>query len=256
MESKISVVIITFNEERNIERCLNSIIGVSEDIIIVDSCSTDKTEEICKRYNIRFVSQSWLGFSEQKNVGISYARNNWILSIDADEVLSPDLIKSIENLQLDDQTNIAYEVKILPNYCGKWIRHCGWYPGKKLRLWNKKFGSWVGDVHESLVFTELPENTICLNGDLLHYSYPTIRQHFDKINRYTDILAQKMAERDKKATLVSAIFRAIWSFPRSYIFWLGFLDGYYGFVISCLASQSTFLKYLKVIEYRKNLERK
>jgi glycosyltransferase involved in cell wall biosynthesis len=254
MKFKLSVVIVTYNEEKNIERCLESVKDISDDIIVVDSFSTDKTEEICKKYDVKFVSQAWLGFSEQKNIGSNYAKNNWILSVDADEAVSQELKDAIEDLNIDDNTNIAFEVKILPNYCGKWIRHSGWYPGKKKRLWNKKYGHWMGNIHESLVFSEKPKQILCLNGDLLHYSYTSIRHHIEKINQYTDILSKNMVEKGKKANIFTAFLRSIWSFLRSYIFWLGILDGYYGFIISCMTSQSTFMKYLKIIELRKQLK--
>jgi glycosyltransferase involved in cell wall biosynthesis len=256
MKLKLSVVIITFNEERNIERCLQSVMDISDDILIVDSNSNDKTEEICKNFPVRFISQPWLGFSEQKNIGNQLAKNNWILSIDADEALSKELKDSIKELETPDERNIAFEVKRLTNYCGKWIRHCSWYPDKKLRLWNKNFAKWQGDIHESLHFSENPEKLVCLHGDLLHYSYFSIRQHFEKINSYTDILSKNMLEKGKKANMATAIVKSIWSFLRCYIFWLGFLDGYYGFVISCFSSQSSFLKYLKLIELRKDLNKK
>ena len=159
---QISAVIITFNEEKNIERCLNSLQGVGDEIIIVDSLSTDKTQEICSKYDlVKFYSQEWLGYSSQKNYDNKLASFDTILSIDADEVLSFELKQSILTIkaQYDNisNPNIIFSVKRLTNYCGSWIKHCGWYPDTKKRIFNKSV-QWVGDIHEELLY--LPSTKI------------------------------------------------------------------------------------------------
>ena len=170
---KISAVIITNNEEKNIERCIDSLIGVVDEIIVIDSFSTDKTEEICKSKNVRFVQHEWEGFSKSKNFGNQLVTYDLILSLDADEALSVDLQNSLLDLKNKSDVFEAYSLNRRTNFCGNWINHSGWYPDQKLRLWNKNRGHWEGEIHEKI---KLNNNATIehLNGDLLHYSYHTI----------------------------------------------------------------------------------
>jgi (heptosyl)LPS beta-1,4-glucosyltransferase len=147
---KISAVILTFNEEKNIERCLDSLVGVVDEIIVMDSFSTDYTEKICLRYSVSFIQRKWEGYAQAKNYGNSLAENDIILSIDADEALSKELQNDIIERKKSGFTG-CFRVKRLNNYCGKWIKHCGWYPDKKIRVFDKKRTAWKGDfVHETL----------------------------------------------------------------------------------------------------------
>ena len=150
----LTAVIITKNEERNILRCLNSLLDVADEIVVVDSGSTDRTEEICNSFNVKFVQQEWLGYSEQKNFANNLASNDWILSIDADEELSEKLknsISELKNQRLSDDE--VFSMNRLTNYCGHWIRHCGWYPDRKIRIWNRTVGKWQGEIHETIEFS-------------------------------------------------------------------------------------------------------
>jgi len=251
MSTKLSVVIITFNEQNDIERCLDSVSKIADEIIIVDSLSIDNTEEICKKYDVKFFSQKWLGYSEQKNYANKLATNNLIFSIDADEAVSAELEKSIIDIKNTAKDGQAFKVDRLTNYCGKWIKHCGWYPDTKLRIWFKNEGEWQGELHEEVIFTNQPEIKT-LKGDLLHYSYHSINQHIAQFNKFTDIGAEQAHKKGKKSNLFIATYKSIWKFKRDYIFKLGFLDGYYGFVICALSSQATFAKYLKLRELNKN----
>ena len=251
MSTKLSVVIITFNEQNDIERCLDSVSKIADEIIIVDSLSIDNTEEICKKYDVKFFSQKWLGYSEQKNYANKLATNNLIFSIDADEAVSAELEKSIIDIKNTAKEGQAFKVDRLTNYCGKWIKHCGWYPDTKLRIWFKNEGEWQGELHEEVIFTNQPEIKT-LKGDLLHYSYHSINQHIAQFNKFTDIGAEQAHKKGKKSNLFIATYKSIWKFKRDYIFKLGFLDGYYGFVICALSSQATFAKYLKLRELNKN----
>ena len=157
------------NEERNIERCLKSIMPVADEIIVVDSLSTDKTEEICKNFNVKFISQKWLGYSNQKNFANSLTTNNYILSIDADECLSEELIQSIQNEKNNNFTAQAYDFNRVTFFCGNPVKHCGWNNDYRVRLWKKDTAQWVGDIHELLKFSnETPVKR--LSGDMLHYS--------------------------------------------------------------------------------------
>jgi glycosyltransferase involved in cell wall biosynthesis len=241
---KYSVVIITFNEEKNIKRCLDSIANISDDIIIIDSFSTDKTQEICEQFNnLRFVKHKWEGYSKTKNYGNSLAKYDYIISLDADEVISTELAKSIQEIE---ELNGAYEFNRMTNYCGSWIKHCGWYPDKKLRIFNRNEIYWEGDfVHETLV---VPENISIyfLEGDLLHYSYHSIEDHYKQIENYSDLHAKKMLKAGKKATIFKLFISPAFKFIRTYILQLGFLDGSAGFTISRISAKAVKLKYQKL----------
>lgn len=249
----ISAVIITLNEEANISRCLASLQGVADEVIIVDSFSKDKTEEISKNFSfVKFYQQEWLGYSAQKNYANTLATHDTILSIDADEVLSTELTKSILQIkQSESETSKVYEVSRLTNYCGSWIKHCGWYPDKKIRIFNKQSVKWQGElVHETLF---LPENTqiITLKGDLLHYSYKSSTDHIERINKYSTLTAKEAFNRGKKSSCFDIWFRPKWRFFRDYIIKRGFLDGYAGYQVCKMSAYITFSKYIKLREYVK-----
>ena len=172
---KLSAVIITYNEQKNIRRCLESILDIVDDITIVDSYSTDETEEICREYGVSFVRHPFEGHIEQKNWAISHAKYPHILSLDADEVISDQLKKSI----LEAKNNWKYDgyyFNRLTNYCGKWIRHSSWYPSRKLRLWDSRRGSWGGMNPHDRFILEKGTTKKFLKGDLLHYSYYSITE--------------------------------------------------------------------------------
>jgi len=242
---KLSVIIITFNEEKNIKRCLESVKDIADEIIVSDSFSTDKTKEICNEFDIKFHQSSWLGYSVQKNNANKLASNNLVFSIDADEALSEELKKSIAEIKLSAKANTAFKVNRLTNYCGKWIHHCGWYPDTKLRIWFKNEGEWEGELHEKLVFNKVPE-TFTLDGDLLHYSYYTLEDHHKQVEKFTNIAAQDYFDRNRKVGLIKLWFSPIVKFIRDYFFLLGFLDGKSGFRICYISAGATYLKYRKL----------
>lgn len=246
---KISAVIITCNEERNIRRCLDSIKDVVDEIVIVDSLSSDATELICRDFDVVFISQKWLGYTDQKNLGIDAASNDWILSIDADEELSPQLRHSILKLKKEEVSeDKVFSVKILPNYCGHWIRHCGWYPCPKRRLWNRKAGRWFGLIHEYVRFSREMDN-VMLEGDLNHYSYHNISQHVMKTDKYSTLSADNAFNNGKRCNSgLKVMAKTSWMFFRDFIIKAGFLDGYYGFVVCKMNAYGTFLKYSKLYE--------
>ncbi len=249
IQKKISAVIITFNEEKNIKRCLESLLGVADEIIVVDSFSTDQTENICKQYQVKFISQAWLGYSGQKNFGNSLATSDYILSIDADEALSDELKKSLLDLKINPAHDI-YSIKRLTNYCGKWIKHCGWYPDKKIRVWKNGKSQWHGEIHESIQYdTGLTVSE--LKGDLLHYSYYTIQDHLSQINLFTEIMAKDEVKKGKTVTILQLLLSPLFKFFKSYFIKLGFLDGYYGFIVCVISAQASFYKYLKIRELLK-----
>lgn len=245
----ISAVIITFNEERNIARCLESLQGVADEIVVVDSFSTDKTEEICKSFGVTFVSQKWLGYGEQKNFGNAGAANDWILSVDADEALSQQLKESILAIKKTEQkAEMAFEMNRLTNYCGSWIKHCGWYPDRKIRLFNRNTVKWDNRrVHEKLIFQ--PNIFIKhLQGDMLHYTICLIAEHIVQINKYSSLMAEEYFKRGKKISLLGAVLKSKWSFLQKFILKGGFLDGYAGFLICKNSAFSIFLRYIKLKE--------
>ena len=169
MSIKLSVVIITFNEEKNIERCLKSVQEIADEIIVLDSFSSDKTEEICKKNNVSFYQHEFDGHIQQKNRVMNMANNDYVLSLDADECLDEALTEEIKKIK-DNSTHKAYQFNRLTNYCGKWIKHCGWYPDVKLRIWDKNIARWGGiNPHDKVIVDENIE-VKHIKGDLLHYS--------------------------------------------------------------------------------------
>lgn len=248
---KISAVIITNNEEHNIERCLRSIDTVADEIIVVDSNSTDNTGSIVKRFaKAVFVSHDWEGYSRSKNFGNSIAKNDWILSIDADEELSPELQKSI--LKNKENLTECYKMTRLTHYCGTWIHHSGWYPDAKIRLFDRRNARWVGEsVHEKLVLDGSVKVNM-LKGDCFHYSIRTIEEHLKKINLYSSIWAQEAYKKGKKFNILLLIFKPWGSFFTCYFFKLGILDGYHGFLLSVFGGFSRFMRLIKLRNMYKN----
>lgn len=248
---KISAVIITFNEDRNIERCINSLKDIVDEIIVVDSFSNDQTKEICLVNNVKFYSLNWEGYSFAKNYGNNLANYDYILSIDADEALSETLKIEISVIKNSNIFYDAYCLKRLTNYCGSWIYHCGWYPDTKLRLWNKQKGKWEGNIHEEVKMVK-NSNIITLKGDLLHYSYYSIQQHINQANKFTDLTAMEAYKKGIKAGFMKIFFSPLIKFIRDYFIKLGFLDGYYGFVVCKISAFATYMKYIKLRELYKN----
>lgn len=242
---QLSVVIITFNEEKNIGRCLDSVQDVADDIVVVDSFSTDLTEAICKEKGARFVQHRFEGHIEQKNWAITQAKYPYVLSLDADEALDETLKRSI----IEAKNNWKYDgytMNRLTNYCGQWIKHCGWYPDTKLRLWDSRKGRWGGvNPHDKY---EMDEDAKIghLKGDILHYSYYTLEDHYKQVNYFTDIASKALYKNGKNASWIKLVISPVVKFIRDYFIKLGILDGYYGFVISRISAYATYLKYKKL----------
>lgn len=247
---KISVIIITLNEERNIARCIESIQDISDDIIVVDSFSWDKTKEICKKYQIRFIEHKFESYIQQKNWAITQAKHQFILSIDADEALSDKLKDSIKTV-IENWTHDGYCFNRLSNYCGKWIKHCAWYPDKKLRLWDSKKGRWTSAHPHARLELEKGSTVKHIKGDLLHYSYDNTTEYIDKVNSDTEIAAIEAFQNGKRSNLLKIIILTCWNFFKDYFLKLGILDGYYGFLICNVLAYTTFIKYVKLKELNK-----
>lgn len=247
---KLSAVIITFNEGNKIGRCLSSLLAVADEIVVVDSLSTDNTKEICHAYGVRFIEQPFLGYIEQKNFAVSQASHEFVLSLDGDEALSPELSSEILETKKSFQFD-GYYVNRFNNFCGQWIQHSNWYPDRKLRLFRKGSGSWKGiNPHDS--FKMLPEATTSkLKGDLLHWNYATYQEFNLKTDHFSSISAQSYFELGKKAPVWRILLNPVWAFFKSYILRRGFLDGFNGFVICYQTANITFLKYSKLRELYK-----
>jgi len=245
MKVSISAVIITLNEERNIKRCLDSLEGVADEIVVVDSYSTDKTEEICRSYGARFIRHRFHGHIEQKNWAILQAKHPYVLSLDADEALSHELKSSILKVK-ENWTQDAYYFNRLTSYCGKWIRHTTWYPSRKLRLWDSRKGSWGGTNPHDKYMIDRGATRKFLKGDLLHHSYYTVGEHLAQINSFSTILAQSYYEQGRRSHMLGIFFAPAWRFIRDFFLKLGFLDGFYGLVISVNSAHEVFLKYVKL----------
>ena len=241
----ISAVIITLNEERNIERCIRSLQNIADEIIVVDSFSTDKTEELCRMPGVRFVQNKFDGYIEQKNFGLSLATQDYILSLDADEELSDVLRKSILEVKQNPAAD-GYTMNRLNIYCGRWIKHCGWYPDRKLRLAKKNLSKWGGDnPHDKLM---LPTGATVkhLNGDVQHFSFATHAEYIRQQEKFAEISAMSYFKRGKKYSWFELLFSPLVKFLKDYFFNLGFLDGADGWRICTTATRATFLKYKKL----------
>lgn len=243
---EISVVIITFNEERNIARCLASVKAIADDIVVVDSFSTDATERIVRDHGARFVQHAFEGHIEQKNWAITQVKHPWVLSLDADEALDEKLTRSILAMKSDPYPADGYTMARLTNYCGTWVKHGGWYPDIKLRLWDSRKGCWGGTNPHDRYDLDPGTRMERLSGDLLHYSYHSISDHLRQVDYFTGISSNALYRQGRKAGAVKLLISPIAKFVGDYIFHGGFLDGFHGFVIARISAHATFLKYAKL----------
>ena len=247
----LSVVIITFNEEKNIGRCLDSLQGIADEIVVVDSFSTDQTEQICLRYQARFIRQTFLGYIEQKNFALSQATHPYALSLDADECLSDELRNQIQLVKNAGFTFDAYSMNRCTSFCGRWIRHGSWYPDTKIRLINKSTCSWGGTNPHDRIITATTSTIHHLKGDLLHYSYYSLEEVITQNNKFTSIQANAMYAQGKKASYFKLVLNPFVAFISGYIFKRGFLDGTDGFFIASSVAYQTMVKYAKLLKLQK-----
>ena len=247
---EISAVIITFNEEKNIGRCIDSLQDVVDEVVVVDSFSTDKTEAICQEKGVKFIQHPFEGHIEQKNYAITQASFPVVLSLDADEALDSALRSAILAVKQDWQAD-GYTMNRVTNYCGKWIWHGGWYPDTKLRLWDSRKGKWAGmNPHDEFIM-EQDSKIAHLKGNLLHYSYDSVEGHIVQMNKFTSISAKSYYQKGKRSNLFLILLKPLVAFIKTYFIKRGFLSGYSGFLIGIIDAQATFLKYVKLLEYQK-----
>jgi len=246
---KISAVVITFNEEKNIERCLLSL-DWADEIVIVDSLSSDRTVSLCRKFTDRIIEHQWEGFVRQKIFATGQAANDWIFSIDADEEVSDQLKYEIVRSKQAGFGAMAYRMPRRMFYLGKWVTHGSWYPDYKVRLFNRNHGRWEGlDVHE---YWQPAGHDQKLKGELLHYSYENITDHMNKINMLTSQAAAEMLQKGEQASYWKILVNPLIKILKSYVLQAGFLDGFVGLVVALMGGYYVFLKYLKLWELRKN----
>ena len=246
----ISLVVITLNEEANIERCLKSV-PFASDIVVLDSGSSDRTVEIAKQCGARTFVESFRGYGEQKRRACELASQDWVLSLDADEALSPELAAEIQNLSLENLAGFdGYDVPRLSFHLGRWIRHGGWYPDYQLRLFNRKMAGWQSlKLHERVE----AKNVGRLQKDLYHYVFKNLADQVETNNEYSTLGAAELQRRGKKFSVMMLVLKPISKFLETYIWKRGFLDGMPGFIISVGAAYSIFLKFAKLWENNRNL---
>ncbi|MDE3197878.1 MAG: glycosyltransferase family 2 protein [Acidobacteriota bacterium] len=241
---QISATIVTLNEERNIARAIESLRMVDE-IVVVDSGSSDRTRDIAAKLGARVVEEKWRGYAGQKNYAAECASHDWILSIDADECVTEDLEGEILQLRKDGPKFRAYSFPRLAQYLGRWIRHGGWYPDRKIRLYDRNAARWEGAyVHESVHTTETVGE---LQGNLLHFTCASLSEHLKTIDRYTRLAADELRASGKAVSLRHLIVDPIWAVFRTYIIRRGFLDGVPGVSIAWMAGLYVFLKYARAV---------
>lgn len=244
----IAAVIIAYNEADKIARCLHSVKAVADEIIVVDSGSTDDTVAICEAIGARVIHQPFLGYIEQKNFAASLATADYILSLDADEALSEALQQWLQQAKEKGLSKDAYIFNRLNNYCGQWIKHGDYYPDKKLRLWRKEMGHWGGENPHDKVVTVANATIEKVPLDILHWSFVTAEEHRRQMIRFSDIAAQAMYTRGKRVSSLKPWLSAGWSFLNGFFFRAGFLDGSAGLRIARMNAFYTLRKYKQLIQ--------
>ncbi len=238
----LSVTIITYNEEQHIRAALESVTWADE-IVVVDSQSTDCTVEICRAYTEHVYQIPWHGYVEQKNIATDKASHLWILNIDADERVSPELAREIQDALSQESRYVGFSMPRKTYYLGGWIAHCGWYPDQKLRLYRKDCGSWVGQALHERVQVNGPINYF--QHDLYHYTYQNIADHLQKMNSFTSLAA---AQKQGSVSGVGILGRTTLTFFKKYLLQQGFRDGTRGLIVCLLAAFTVTLKYSKLWE--------
>lgn len=247
---KVTGVIITFNEQEKVEACLESLQGVCEEIVVVDSYSTDSTVEMSRRFADQVIQKEWRGYTRQKQLATDLASHDWVLSLDADEKLSSGLRKELLKWknQPDDGCN-SYRLPRLTYFMGRWIRHTTWYPDWQVRLFRKSKGRWQGrNIHEGV---QAEGRQGKLSGHLLHYTYSSISEYLIQLEKFSALAAMDYHERGRTVGLLHLILSPPGVFLKNFVVRAGFLDGIPGLTVSLLASVSTFFKHLKLWELQK-----
>jgi glycosyltransferase involved in cell wall biosynthesis len=239
----LSVCLITSNEEDNLPRVLNSVQGVADEIVVLDCGSKDRTVEVARGGGARVITRAWTDFADQKNAVAAAASHDWILSLDADEELSPELRAALLEWKKKDPEFAVYEFARRTWYLGAWVKHTGWYPDFQRRLFRRDAAQFSGIIHESLRFEGKPGR---LDGDLLHYTVRSFEEHERKVESYTTLAARQMYTAGKRNWRAAMWLATPWSFFHNFVLGLGFLDGHRGWLISRMAARGTWLKFKKL----------
>lgn len=243
--TKLSVVVITYNEAPNIARCLQSVQGIADDIVVVDSYSEDATCQIAREQGARVIEHPFEGHIEQKNWAITQAQYPHILSLDADEALDEKLKESVAEIKNNWEAP-GYYVNRLTNYCGTWIRHGTWYPDRKLRLWDSRKGAWGGQNPHDRFILHKPARTPALKGNLLHYSFNSVEDLKRQIELFTNISSKAAFENGNHSGYLHRMVKPAFKFVKSLLLKRGFLDGKAGWEIALHSARYTYLKYTKL----------
>jgi glycosyltransferase involved in cell wall biosynthesis len=239
---KITATIITYNEERNIARAMESL-RCCDEIVVVDSGSSDRTPEIAAKFGARVIESPWGGYARQKNYAAECATHDWIMSIDADEALSEALEGEIWHIRKNGPQFDGYTMPRMAQYLGKWILHSGWYPDRKVRLYDRRKGRWVGEfVHESVVVDGRVGH---LESDLLHFTCDSLSEHLKTMDRYTTLAAEQLVSQRKRIGVRHLVLDPVWTFLRTLVFQRGYADGVEGLTIAWMAALYNFVKYAK-----------
>ncbi len=242
---KLSGAIVALNEERKIARAIESM-RCCDEIVVIDSGSTDRTVEIATELGARCIAQPWLGYARQKNLAAAHASFDWLLFLDADEVLTESLDAEIWSLKNNGPAHGGYSMPRMAQYLGRWIHHGGWYPDRKVRLYHRRQARWMGDyVHESVVVDGVVGQ---LEGAIHHFTCDTLSEHLRTLNRYTSLAAEELIAHGHDPTAARMVFNPVWTFFRTYLIQRGYRDGFPGFTIAWMAALYTFLKYAKARE--------
>ncbi len=246
----VSAVIITYNEAKNIKRCLESLVEVVDEIIVVDSFSEDNTPEICAEFPVKFIQREWQGYAATKNWANEQATHPYLLSVDADEALDNPLKSALLTARKQGLSG-AYAINRKTNYCGHWVRFCGWYPDRKIRVFHRNEAVWEGDfVHETLSLKHHVK-VKQLSGHLHHYSYHSLQDHRSRTEKYAKLHAKKMNVQGKQSSILKAYLSAAWKFFQVYFLKLGLFDGMAGMHIARYSARAVFLKYRYLTELQR-----
>jgi glycosyltransferase involved in cell wall biosynthesis len=244
----LSISIIARDEEANLRRCLQSALGLAEEVVVVDSGSTDGTREVATEFGARVVHQDWLGHRDQKNVALGLCTRSWVLALDCDEELSLELRGSIERFFQDGLAErydgAEFNRKVW--FLGRWIMHGDWYPDRKLRLFRREKAKWAGSPEHD--FIALEGAKVRLSGDLHHYSFPSMRRYVEKINTFSDVFLARQKAEGRRWSLFANVTRPLWRFFRAYVLRRGFMDGFPGLWIAVSTAYFAFVRYSRKYE--------
>jgi len=238
--NRLTVTVITLNEERDLPRALASVRDLADEIVVVDSGSADRTREVARAHGARVLERAWTDFSDQKNFAATQAAHDWIFSLDADEELSPALQEELRRWKEAEPAAAAYEMPRRARYLGRWIRHSGWYPDRKRRLYRRDRARFVGRLHEAL---EVDGAVARLDSDLCHHTFATLAEHRAQIEHYSRLTARTLHAAGRRQWLLPLLASPPWMFLRTYFLKLGFLDGAAGWHIARLTARTSYLKY-------------